>query len=1414
MKTKNSRRAAFSTLRALIAFFLCLTAGMLTLLAFGPLAQQPDNKRQTTSSSGWMTRLAATIGIKSPSHRAGAGAVSGAAPIHKNPVEQGQQTTTPQPSAAARPYIPGQDVVLVNAVRSGKLRDMPPVDPDLFPKFAHPRLVLPDFPTQSGGPEGPLQTTAGAQSSAAVPTGVSFDGVGVGLGDFRPGSNPPDVNGNVGATQYVQWNNTSFAVFNKNTGALEYGPAAGNTLFQALGGICAKHNNGDPVVSYDILAGRWVLSQFVVGGPNGSYSHQCFAVSTTSDATGDYYLYDFLTDPVNFVDYPHQGTWPDGYYMAAHIFSPSVGGLPVAPPNAFITARIYAFEREKMIYGLPARMQSVDIGRNPGHLPADLEGLTPPPVGAPAFFLGPNEALTNITNSYRVAVTWDPAPTIALTRGEILGGIGNAACLNTAVARACVPQPPPATPADNLDNLSGRYMHRLTYRNLGTQAAPNESLVVSATSTGSAGPPAHGAVEWFEFRHDGNPATHPTLFQNATFDPDTNYRWMPSIAMDKHRNILLGYSKSSLTVKPGIYLTGRLVTDPINTMGAEIEMQPSTGVQIGGGNRWGDYTSMNLDPIDQCTFYYTNEYLKTDGAFHWSTRIAGYKFPSCISAAGLYGTVTGVITSAETGAPIPGVTVTLSNGYAGAANEAGVYTIIVPAGSYTATAADPDRNCTAASPSSATVAPQGGGTVTQDFVMTGESKLEANGVTIDDGLGNNNDNINRFECATLNLGVKNNGCAKETAISARLTTTTPGVTIVDRDSSYPDMAIDAAATNTMPFKIFVSSEFGCGTDIQLSLDLTYSSGTKSIQFTVPTCAGGPDQFIPTSQLTTSDSTQNDRVGRNQVPSTCEGKAPPGGGFPGTKYYETYTFTNTAGAPRCYTVTINAALGGPGDIQSVAYDQTYNPANLSENYLGDSGVSGLGTTVDTVSYSFTVPALHNFVVVVNTTGSTLAPDGTTASSPFSGIVSGFVDNTAGPGACSGSPEPTPTPTPTPTATPGGTPTATPTPTPSGTPTPTPTPQPRSTVDFIPSTYEVGENDGEVVLTLNRSGDVTEEAQVNYATSDGTAHAGSDYTARSGEVIFPARSSSATITIPILNDTTAEGTEQFTVTLTPTASAAVGNEDTATVNIIDDASQAVNLSSRMRVDLGDSAGIGGFIITGSAPKHVVIRGIGPTLTRFGFSSSEVLADPTLELHGPGSFQTVMNNNWKDTQENQIKATGLAPTNDFEAAIDVTLAPGHYTAVLRGNGTGKGIALVEVYDVETGAASRLANLSTRAHVGTGSNVVIGGFILGNDQGDDRIVVRGLGPSLSASGVTNPLMDPTLELRNNNGTLLRTNNDWQDDSAQATEIAAAGLAPSNMKESAIAATLSPGLYTAILAGVNDGTGIGLVEVYDRGGP
>ena len=252
--------------------------------------------------------------------------------------------------------------------------------------------------------------------------------------------------------------------------------------------------------------------------------------------------------------------------------------------------------------------------------------------------------------------------------------------------------------------------------------------------------------------------------------------------------------------------------------------------------------------------------------------------------------------------------------------------------------------------------------------------------------------------------------------------------------------------------------------------------------------------------------------------------------------------------------------------------------------------------------------------------------------------------------------------------------------------------------------------------------------------------------------------------------------------------------------------------MRTDTGSNVGIGGFIITGTEPKHVVIRALGPSLTKFGFAASELLADPTLEVHGPGSFGTIKNNNWRDSQDAQLRADGLAPDNDLESAIDAVLPPGAYTGIIGGNGNPAGLCLFEVYDLDAGASSKLANLSTRAFVGTGNNVVVAGFMLGHNPGVDRVVIRGLGPSLGAFGIGNPLQDPTLELHDGNGALLRANNDWQDDPTQFAQVSAAGLQPSNAKESAIAATLPPGLYTAILAGLNNGTGVGTVEVYDLG--
>ena len=251
---------------------------------------------------------------------------------------------------------------------------------------------------------------------------------------------------------------------------------------------------------------------------------------------------------------------------------------------------------------------------------------------------------------------------------------------------------------------------------------------------------------------------------------------------------------------------------------------------------------------------------------------------------------------------------------------------------------------------------------------------------------------------------------------------------------------------------------------------------------------------------------------------------------------------------------------------------------------------------------------------------------------------------------------------------------------------------------------------------------------------------------------------------------------------------------------------NISTRLEVGTGDNAMIGGFIITGSQPKRVIIRGIGPSLTSSGIAGA--LADPVLELHVPDTFVTIINDNWRDAQGTEIEATGIAPSNDLESAIVGTLVPGAYTAVLRGNNNGTGVGLVEVYDLDQTVPSKLANISTRGFVNTGDNVMIGGtIIIGNSP--PRVLVRAIGPSLTNFGITNALPDPTLELRDGNGTLMASNDNWRSD--QEAEIIATGIPPSNDLESAILATLpaNNSAYTAIVRGKDNSIGVALVEAY-----
>lgn len=383
-----------------------------------------------------------------------------------------------------------------------------------------------------------------------------------------------------------------------------------------------------------------------------------------------------------------------------------------------------------------------------------------------------------------------------------------------------------------------------------------------------------------------------------------------------------------------------------------------------------------------------------------------------------------------------------------------------------------------------------------------------------------------------------------------------------------------------------------------------------------------------------------------------------------------------------------------------------------------------------------------------------------------------------------------------------------------------------VQWTSSTYSADENSGNAALVVRRSGIDSGTVIVHYSTSDGTAAAGSDYVATSGDLTFPPGGPPEQIVnVPLINDNIPEGTENFTVTLSLPSGGTLGTPSSATVSITDTdtapsptptptatpgptAAQALNLSARLQVESGDHAMIGGFIITGNGFKQVVLRGLGPSLVPFGIA--DFLPDPVLELRRSNGSLIIRNNDWKDNQRGQIEGTPFQPKDDRESVIVATLQPGRYSAILTENNDMTGIGLLEVYDTDPPSTVQLANISTRGFVRTGEKVMIGGFTLGGNSNSPRIVVRGLGPSLKKFFLTDLLADPTLELHNANGTPTIVNDNWQDDPASAALLTTNNFAPEDPHEAAIFITLPAGPYTAILAGRDGSSGLGLVEIYN----
>ena len=542
----------------------------------------------------------------------------------------------------------------------------------------------PEHSAQSS-PDTVVQSTPVA--NAMPSTSLNFDGIAFpGVACFCA---PPDTNGEVGATQYVQSVNDGYQVFNKATGASVLGPVGISTIWSGFGGVCESNGDGDPVVLYDQLAGRWLVSQFAGASVP---TDECIAISTTSDATGAYYRYAFHLGS-NFFDYPHLAVWPDGYYMSDNVFNSS--------GTVYLGAQPFVFDRAKMLAGQAATFQTTgSLGSfSDPILPADVDGSTAPPAGAPASFV--RFPGTGTYQTYHYHVDWvTPASSTFTTFASPAAAGFTALCPTT---RACVPQAGVAS-SSYLDAIADRLMFRLTYRNFGDHESVVGNFTVS--SGGVAG------IRWFELR---NVTSGPvSVYQESTYQPDSTWRWMGSAAMDGAGNIALGFSASSSAIKPQIRYAGRLAGDPLGTLGqGEATLFSGAGAQSGTSNRWGDYSDLTIDPVDDCTFWFTTEYYSTNASFNWRTRIGAFTMPGCGSAP-TTGSIAGQVTDSVTLAPISGASVQIAGGASATTDAAGAYSFsgLNPA-SYSLTASK--AGYVTSAPASVTVT--AGNTSTQNFAL-------------------------------------------------------------------------------------------------------------------------------------------------------------------------------------------------------------------------------------------------------------------------------------------------------------------------------------------------------------------------------------------------------------------------------------------------------------------------------------------------------------------------------------------------------------------------------------------------------------------------------------------------------------------------------------------------------------------------
>jgi len=516
-------------------------------------------------------------------------------------------------SAMAQEAARGQFRGASTAVRfdvSPPLRTIAPLPPaDRDPGWYGSLMVDPDSgrkPRDNNAPDGRAQTMLPFLRAMPAP-GVSFN---AGTGS----ANPPDPVGAVGPNYYLRMANSSFQIFSK-TGTSAFGPANINTLFAGFGGACATENAGDPVVIYDQLADRWLLSQFSDSSGPGFFN--CVALSTSGDPLGTWYRWAFAT-PV-FPDYPKYGMWPNAFVITTRELDAGEIG-------------VYGVDRAQMLAGnaSPTLVRfgvPVDPYSGDGLLPADLDGSTLPPAGAPVYLVGSMDDGGPYGAAQDALALWELDLDFVTPASSALAVVKtlpiapydtNFPCSG----RSCVPQPAPLGAVDIL-SYRQRPTFRAAYRNFGSYQA-----IVATQSV--EGAPNMAGMRWWEIRAPGASAE---LYQDSTYVPgatDGIHRWMGSIAQDRSGNIGLGYSASSTSVYPDVRYSGRLEADPLNELG----QGEGTLVTAAGGHtepttrRWGDYTALTVDPTDDCTFWYVNQYFVTSGTT-WTLRVGSFKFPDC-----------------------------------------------------------------------------------------------------------------------------------------------------------------------------------------------------------------------------------------------------------------------------------------------------------------------------------------------------------------------------------------------------------------------------------------------------------------------------------------------------------------------------------------------------------------------------------------------------------------------------------------------------------------------------------------------------------------------------------------------------------------------------------------------------------------